>query len=253
MPSPVKIGNARTSETGAAASACAAAREVSSAPAFRTSAQAVPSGYFRYPCCATIKARRSGIIMRIPSSPPSTATSITRVNSRSKPRIMIAGMVTPTPKAIDSPADPAVCTILFSSMFALRKPIFDSARNSVIEITATGIEALTVKPVFSTRYRDEALKIIPNTVPIISGNRVNSGNTTLAGMYGRKVARYGLSGLKPTRSGNSCAAAASPGVITSLDIGYDLRLVLQKQGEGLGKDRATLHGKRGRGEEETGR
>ena len=67
-----------------------------------------------------MSARRSGIIIRMPSSPPSTATSITRVISRSKPRIMIAGIVTPTPKAIDSPADPAVCTMLFSRIVASR-------------------------------------------------------------------------------------------------------------------------------------
>ena len=30
-------------------------------------------------------------------------------------------------------------------------PIFESRRKSVIEMTATGIEALTVKPTFSTR------------------------------------------------------------------------------------------------------
>ena len=64
---------------------------------------------------------------------------------------MIAGIVTPTPKAIDSPAEPAVCTMLFSRMVASRPPSFDSSRNSVIEMTATGIEALTVRPTFSTR------------------------------------------------------------------------------------------------------
>ena len=32
---------------------------------------------------------------------------------------MIAGIVTPTPKAIDSPADPAVCTMLFSRIDGL--------------------------------------------------------------------------------------------------------------------------------------
>jgi hypothetical protein len=76
--------------------------------AFRTSAQAVPSGYFKTPCSATINARRSGIIINMPSNPPRTATRITRVTSRSNPRIMIAGIVTPRPNAIDSPAEPAV-------------------------------------------------------------------------------------------------------------------------------------------------
>ena len=79
------------------------------------------------------------------------ATSITRVNSRSIPRIMIAGIVTPTPKAIDSPAEPAVCTILFSRIVASLNPNFERIRKIVIEITATGIEALTVKPTLRTK------------------------------------------------------------------------------------------------------
>ena len=98
-----------------------------------------------------MSARRSGIIIRMPSRPPSTATSITRVISRSKPRIMIAGIVTPTPKAIDSPAEPAVCTMLFSRIVASRAPNFENSRNSVIEMTATGIDAQTVSPTLSTR------------------------------------------------------------------------------------------------------
>ena len=98
-----------------------------------------------------MSARRSGIIIKMPSNPPSVATSMTRVISRSKPRIMIAGMVTPRPKAIDSPAEPAVCTMLFSRMVASRMPILENSRKSVIEITATGMEALTVRPTFSTR------------------------------------------------------------------------------------------------------
>jgi hypothetical protein len=103
------------------------------------------------PCWFTISARRSGIIIRMPSRPPSTATSATRVSSRSKPRIRIAGMVTPTPKAIDSPAEPAVCAMLFSRMVASLTFAIASSLNSVIEITATGIEALTVSPTLSTR------------------------------------------------------------------------------------------------------
>ena len=76
---------------------------------------------------------------------------MTRVNSRSKPRINIAGIVTPTPNAIDSPADPAVWTMLFSRIVAFLNPNFEKARNNVMDITATGIEALTVSPVFKTR------------------------------------------------------------------------------------------------------
>ncbi len=139
------------SASSARAAAEAAPRDSADAPAFSTSAQAVPSGYLSRPCWATMSARRSGIIMRIPRSPPSTATSITREISRSKPRIMIAGIVTPTPNAIDSPAEPAVWTMLFSRIVASFTPSFDARRNSAIEITATGIDALTVSPTLSTR------------------------------------------------------------------------------------------------------
>ena len=145
---PVVASSAARADAG---SSCAASRDSREAPAFKTSAHAVPSGYLRKPCCCTMSARRKGIIIRMPMSPPKTATSMTRVISRSKPRIIIAGIVTPRPKAILSPADPAVCTMLFSSMVASRSPIFESTRKSVMEMTATGMEALTVSPTLRTR------------------------------------------------------------------------------------------------------
>ena len=92
-----------------------------------------------------------GIIIRMPNSPPRIATSITRTISRSNPRIMIAGIVTPRPKAIDSPAEPAVWTMLFSRIVESRRPNFESTRKVVIARTATGIEALTVMPTLRTR------------------------------------------------------------------------------------------------------
>ena len=67
-----------------------------------------------------MNARRSGIIIRMPSRPPSTDTIMTRTTSISKPSSIRAGMVTPTPKAIDSPAEPVVCTMLFSRIVARR-------------------------------------------------------------------------------------------------------------------------------------
>ena len=48
------------------------------------------------------------------------------------------GSVKATPAAIDSPAEPAVWTMLFSRIVARPK-----ARKMVIERTAIGIEALT--------------------------------------------------------------------------------------------------------------
>jgi hypothetical protein len=72
--------------------------------------------------------------------------------------------------------------MLFSRMVAFRNPNLESSRNNVIEITATGIEALTVNPTLRTRYKDEAPKTIPRRVPTSKGSGVNSGKTTLAGM-----------------------------------------------------------------------
>ena len=69
----------------------------------------------------------------------------------SKPRIRIAGIVTATPKAIDSPAEPAVWVMLFSRIVASLRPSFERPRKSAREMTATGIEALTVMPTLSAR------------------------------------------------------------------------------------------------------
>ncbi len=95
---------------------------------------------------------------------------------------MIAGIVTPMPNAIDSPAEPAVCTMLFSKIVRFRKPNWASTRNSAIEITATGIEALTVSPTFNTKYNEDAPNTTPSTVPAKSGTRVNSGRLADAGI-----------------------------------------------------------------------
>ncbi len=57
-----------------------------------------------------------------------------------------AGIVNTTPAATDSPAEPIVWTILFSSIVDL--PNF---LNTAIASTAIGMEALTVKPTFKPR------------------------------------------------------------------------------------------------------
>ena len=59
--------------------------------------------------------------------------------------------VPPRPNAIDSPAEPAVWTMLFCKTFASRNPNLAKSRKIVIEMTATGIDALTVNPTLSTR------------------------------------------------------------------------------------------------------
>jgi hypothetical protein len=98
------------------------------------------------PCSWTISARRSGIIIRMPSTPPAVARIATRAISRSYPISRIAGIVKTTPAAIDSPAEPTVCVMLFSRMVARPR-----ARKIVIDKTAIGIDALTVRPIFRAR------------------------------------------------------------------------------------------------------
>ena len=51
----------------------------------------------------------------------------------------------------------------------------------MIDSTATGIEAETVMPTFSTRYSDEAPKTIPSTAPTSTADQVNSGIRTSSG------------------------------------------------------------------------
>ena len=73
---------------------------------------------------------------------------MTRIGSNciSIPSSRNTGIVVATPKAIDSPAEPVVCTMLFSRIVGRPK-----TRKRVIESTATGIEALTVIPTLSAR------------------------------------------------------------------------------------------------------
>ena len=100
-------------------------------------------------------------------------------------------MVTPTPKAIDSPAEPAVCTMLFSRMVARRRPnACERPRNSVMASTATGIDADTVMPTLSTRYSDEAAKIRPSDVPRTTADKVNSGICDIVGDVGLVARRF---------------------------------------------------------------
>ena len=75
---------------------------------------------------------------------------IERINiveySNSNPTMTRAGMVKITPAAIDSPDEPMVCTILFSSI--VEPPSFFRI---AIDRTAIGIEALTVRPTVRPR------------------------------------------------------------------------------------------------------
>jgi hypothetical protein len=83
----------------------------------------------------------------------------------------IAGIVTPTPNASDSPAEPAVCVMLFSRMVASRRPELRQHAEERERDHATGIEALTVSPTLSTRYSEDAPKTRPRIAPVITRAR----------------------------------------------------------------------------------
>src|SRR2546421_9365174 len=91
---------------------------------------------------------------------------------------------------------------------------------------------------------------MPRKVPMISGRGVSSRRCIPAGIYGRKFARNGLSGLNPIRSGNSCAAAASLALMLSLDISVTSDQFWQSGELVKGKDRGTLHAANARGQAE---
>ena len=69
-------------------------------------------------------------------------------------------MVKITPAANDSPAEAAVCTMLFSKIFD-----FLNKDKTPIDITAAGMEAETVIPAKSPKYALAPAKIIDNTTP----------------------------------------------------------------------------------------
>src|SRR5947209_8591650 len=92
---------------------------------------------------------------------------------------MSAGIVKTTPPATDSPADPIVCTMLFSRM--VEPPSFFSTE---IASTAIGIEALTVRPARRPRYTVDAPNSRPNSDPMMTALSVNSAGDCEAGTYG---------------------------------------------------------------------
>ena len=82
----------------------------------------------------------------MPITPPTTATTATLPTLRSYPMSRIAGRVKTTPAAIDSPAEPVVCTMLFSRI--VERP---RVRKKATDRTAMGIEAETVRPILRAR------------------------------------------------------------------------------------------------------
>src|SRR5277367_5037073 len=144
-------------------------------PATSTSAQAVPSGNVRLPCSFTINCRRSGIMNSTPSHPPSSASGKIRqtVNSVPNPKKISAGIVNITPAASDSPADPVVCTMLFSRI--VERP---NARKILSDSTEIGIEADTVSPARNPTYTVTAPNNSPNNAPSTTARSVNSFNVS---------------------------------------------------------------------------
>ena len=114
--------------------------------------------------------RRSGIMKSTPSQPPISARKKTPQYCSGKPRKISAGSVKITPPAMDSPAEPVVCTMLFSRMLTL-----PNARRMLMESTAMGIEAETVSPARRPTYTVTAPKNRPARMPTKMARKENSG------------------------------------------------------------------------------
>ena len=89
-----------------------------------------------------------------PKIPPQSAINAIETNEGvliplpfSEAQIKIAGIVKIAPAANDSPAEPIVCTMLFSRI----ESFFIITLITPIEITAAGIEADTVIPTLSPK------------------------------------------------------------------------------------------------------
>src|SRR5215470_2767523 len=136
-----------------------------------------------------------------------------------------AGMVTPTPKAIDSPAEPVVCTMLFSRMVARRKPNdLEKARNRVMDSTAMGTDADTVMPTLSSRYSDDAPKRMPRKAPSSTDGQVNSGMFTVSGTYG---SCFGVSGVGVTGGAGGWLVMLFGSAIASAPLEFGIGKVIQ--------------------------
>ena len=126
-----------------------------------------------------MSARRSGIISRVPITAPTTATIATFPMLRSYPISRMAGSVNTIPAAMDSPAEPVVCTMLFSRI--VDRP---SVRKNATERTAMGIEADTVSPILSARYTLDAANTSPSSAPRIKARAVSSAGDCSGGTNG---------------------------------------------------------------------
>ena len=112
----------------------------------------------------------------------------TAIELFSSAHIKSAGSVNIAPAARDSPAEPIVCTILFSRIESFLK-IF---RIIPIETTAAGMDADTVIPTRSPIYALAPPKITASNAPRITDVSVNSGITLSAGTYGLKFLLFAI-------------------------------------------------------------
>ena len=123
----------------------------------------------------------------MPRTPPHSAIrEISTRDGAPSPHSLIhmnrAGRVKIAPAATDSPAEPMVCTILFSNMESL----FNMTRMTPMDITAAGMDADTVMPTLRPRYALAAPNSTARSIPRIMDTPVISGTTLSAGINGLK-------------------------------------------------------------------
>ena len=120
-----------------------------------------------------MKTRRKAIVKMVPKTPPKIATqkTVTKFMSSANPITNNAGMVKMIPAAKDSPAEVIVCTTLFSRIVTSLN--LSNLSNS-IDMTAAGMEADTVIPMYNPRYVFAAVINAPKTRPSTMARTVNS-------------------------------------------------------------------------------
>ena len=130
--------------------------------------------------------RRNAMVKMVPNTPPNIATqnTVMKFISPANPITNNAGMVKMIPAASDSPADVMVWTTLFSRIVTSLN--FISLRSN-IDMTAAGMEAETVIPMYNPRYVFAAVINAPNTIPRMMARTVNSAIFRSADTYGSLV------------------------------------------------------------------
>ena len=157
MPKPVKIVAALVAAPPRAACSAFAAGDASAlrfvdAPAFSTSAHAVPSGYFRMPCCCDDQRAPQRDHHQDAEQPAEH-----RDQHHARHLEIEAENQDRRHRHADAERDRLarragrLHDVVLEDRRVAATQSSTSSRNSVIEMTATGIDALTVSPTFSTR------------------------------------------------------------------------------------------------------